>query len=75
MIRFDVQYFRRGVEMATKKEKQVMEQAMAMLAEVPGETLLERIRCLKGWYLQLQTEIEQLNKRDYIFNVNRNSFM
>lgn len=60
--------------MAAKKDKQI-EQAMAMLAEVPGETLLERISCLKGWYLQLQTEIEKLNKRDYIFNVNRNSFM
>jgi hypothetical protein len=61
---------------------EIFEQAMVMLEDVPGETMLERIGRLKDWYLQmqitigqLQAENEELKKRDFIISSNRNSFM
>jgi hypothetical protein len=65
-----------------KKGWAIFEQAMVMLEDVPGETLLERIGRLKDWYLEMQilvekqkAEIEELNKRDFIISSRRNSFM
>lgn len=43
--------------MSTKTDKEgwaIFEQAMVMLEDVPGETMLERIARLKEWYVQLQ---------------------
>lgn len=41
----------------------IFEEAMMMLGDVPGETLLERLSRLQGWYLEMQIELGNVKHR------------
>ena len=49
--------------MTDKEGWAIFEQAMVLLEDVPGDTMLERIERLKAWYLDLQMLVGNLKHR------------
>lgn len=61
--------------MTDKEGWLIFEEAMVMLEDVPGETMLERIGRLKGWYLQMQIMVEKLKDENERLKANESNIL